>query len=67
MGETGVLPPPGKEQQMRERIVHAQFRSRLPRNLLTRWPAVVGEARSGRYGRYSSGLRSIVSDLMDLS
>lgn len=66
LGETRLMLPE-KEQQIRGRIAHAQFRAQLPRNALARWPAVVGEARSGRYGRYSSGLRSIVSDLMDMS
>lgn len=57
---------PSKEARIRERIAHAQFRANLSKSSWARWPAVIREARSGRYTRYSSGMRSILSDLVDL-
>ena len=35
--------------------------------MFARCVAVLKEASTGRYRRYSSGLRSVVSDLLDLS
>lgn len=65
--DANLAPPVGKEEQVRERIAHARFRAELPSSAFARWPMVAREARAGRYRRYSSGLRSIVSDLLDLS
>lgn len=67
LDEAGLAPPPGKEQQVLERIAHARFRAALPRRAFSRWPLVMIEARCGRYARYSSGLRSVFSDLLDLN
>lgn len=49
------------------RIAHAQARANLPDRAIERSLAVLDEARTRRYGRYSSGLRSIMSDLLDLN
>lgn len=65
--EAGLAPPPEKERQLLERIAHARFRADLPRQAFSRWPLVMEEVRSGRYAQYSSGLRSIFSDLLDLN
>lgn len=67
LGEAGLTPPAGQQRQVLERIAHARFRAGLPGRVLSRWPLVMQEARSGRYAQYSSGLRSIVSDLLDLN
>jgi len=48
-----------------QRATHAHFRANLSTSLRYRVPAVLSEAASGRYWRYSAGLRSIVSDLLD--
>lgn len=49
-----------------QRMRHARARADLP----SRWPArlrwVIEEARSGRYARYSFGMRSVVADLLGL-
>ncbi|MFT4257473.1 MAG: glycosyltransferase [Pseudoxanthomonas sp.] len=63
----GLALPPDKTTQLRERIAHARFRASLPTAALRRFRDVSAEAASGRYGRYSSGLRSIVSDLLDMN
>jgi len=44
---------------------HAQHRSHLSQSLFPRLRAVLAEGLSGRYWHYSSGLRSLVSDLLD--
>ncbi len=66
LGDADLAPPAEKTAQVRERIAHARFRAELPRNAFARWPMIAREMRAGRYRRYSSGLRSIVSDLLDL-
>ena len=45
------------------RRLHARARSAMPRSRLRRIPAVLAEARAGRY-RYSSGWRSVLRDLL---
>lgn len=57
----------GQRSEMAGKALHSRFRADLPRAPLARFSAVLGEARSGRYRRYSSGLRSILSDLVDLN
>lgn len=56
-----------QRREMEGKAMHARFRAGLPGAPLARLAAVLGEARTGRYGRYSSGLRSILSDLVDLN
>lgn len=53
--------------QVTDRLMHANLRARLPDGMVARCVAVLKEASTGRYRRYSSGLRSVVSDLLDLS
>jgi glycosyltransferase involved in cell wall biosynthesis len=59
--------PQSARVEMEGRIVHARFRSDLPRNPVYRLKAVFVEALSGRYRQYSSGWRSIASDLVDIN
>jgi len=47
-----------------ERLRHAKLRSALPLALLPRSTAVLSEYASGRYKLFSSGMRSILSDLI---
>lgn len=56
----------GRRTEIESRIEHARFRARLPVGMAPRVRAILGEARSGRYRRYSSGWRSIASDIVDL-
>lgn len=63
---TGQTLPADKCAEMEARIAHARFRAAMPTAALPRLRAVVGEMRTGRYGRYSSGWRSIASDIVDL-
>lgn len=65
--DAGLPPPAEKAAQLRERIEHARFRQNLPTALLPRLRSVRAEAKSGRYQRYSSGFRSIVSDIVDFN
>lgn len=58
---------PAQRGELAGKAAHARFRAGLPRKAIPRVRAVLREARSGRYRRYSSGLRSILSDLVDLN
>lgn len=46
-----------------EKALHSRVRDALPAGLLARLPAVVAEARSGRYERYALGWKSVAQDL----
>lgn len=52
--------------QLRQRIEHAQVRADMPFAFSGRVLPVLKEIRTGRYGLYSSGWRSALSDLLDL-
>lgn len=52
--------------EFQERLRHVRVRQRLPEAWMERWLWVAREVRSGRYGRYSSGLRSIIADALGL-
>lgn len=62
----GLSGTPEQIRQVTDRLMHARLRARLPDGMVARFGAVLKEAATGRYRRYSSGLRSIVSDLLDL-
>jgi len=49
---------------MQGAFAHASFRSSLPKNPVRRFYAVLDEARTGRYQRFSSGLPDIIRDLL---
>ena len=49
--------------RVEERITHLENRLRIYKREKARWPIVVGELVSGRYGRYSNGWLSAVKDL----
>lgn len=53
--------------ELQSKAGHSRFRAELPTSAPARVAAVIREARTGRYGRYSSGLRSILSDLVDFN
>jgi glycosyltransferase involved in cell wall biosynthesis len=46
-----------------EKIRHSRRRAAMPGRLLGRLPDILREAVSGRYGRYSYGIKSIAQDL----
>lgn len=52
--------------QLQQRIEHAQVRADLSVAFASRILPVLKELRTGRYGLYSSGWHSVVSDLLDL-
>lgn len=54
------------QDRLQQRLRHAYARANLPVVWPQRWLWVGTEARSGRYGRYSFGMRSIVADLLGL-
>ena len=46
-----------------EKILHSQRRAAMPGSLVRRLPSILREAMSGRYGRYSYGIKSVAQDL----
>jgi len=50
---------------IRARAAHAHFRGHLPASLWPRIRGVWAETWNGHYWRYSGGIRSIISDLID--
>lgn len=46
------------------KIAHSRLRAEMPDSLLRRLPGVVGELVSGRYWRFSYGLKSFAQDLL---
>jgi len=46
-----------------EKILHSQRRATMPESLARRLPDILREAVSGRYGRYSYGIKSIAQDV----
>ena len=46
-----------------EKILHSQKRAAMPDILARRLPDILREALSGRYGRYSYGIKSIAQDV----
>lgn len=50
-------------QMLAERLKHAQLRAHLPAGIAARTGAVLKEYASGRYVRFSNGIRSVLTDL----
>lgn len=46
-----------------EKIAHCRARDEMPKGFAARLPAIAAELLSGRYSRYSYGLRSVAQDL----
>lgn len=61
----GLALPPARRAGVEARIAHAAMRASLPASAHARAAAVLREAGTGRYFRYSAGLRSIAGDLLD--
>ena len=55
-----------QRRQVAMRLAHAQARLALPEAFIPRLRLVAREAVTGRYWRYSSGWRSVFSDLARL-
>jgi len=64
-GDLPVSPPSRKRAE--QRLAHAVMRRELPTAFIARFRIVAREAASGRYWCYSSGLRSVLSDMAGLS
>jgi len=50
--------------RLADRLAHVRTRAQMPESRLRRLSPLVRELISGRYGRYSSGLKSVVRDLV---
>jgi hypothetical protein len=59
----GPLPSPASMEIIREKILHSQTRDEMSPALHQRLPAMLREALSGRYAKYSYGARSFAQDL----
>ncbi len=59
------LIPSNYQQEALEKFTHAKVRSQLSTNHLARMMSVLSEVKSGRYTKYSNGLRSIIRDLFE--
>lgn len=55
----------GRIAQLKDWRVHLAFRANLPASRLSRLPLIRREIASGRYSRYSLGLRSVVRDALE--
>ena len=65
IAEAGPLRLPEADLQMlRDRLIHARFRATPPARWPARLSAVLSEYASGRYGRFSNGPRSALSDFL---
>jgi glycosyltransferase involved in cell wall biosynthesis len=56
--------PAGRLRAIEGKIAHLERRVALPDLRLLRLPALAAECMTGRYGRYSSGWRAVVRDLV---
>ncbi|HAI94281.1 MAG TPA: glycosyltransferase family 2 protein [Xanthomonadaceae bacterium] len=66
-GEGSSFSMPGElRERVEQRLAHAAVRLHMPASLVDRLPLVTRETTSGRYWRYSSGWRSVISDLAGL-
>lgn len=65
--QAGLPLPQDRREEIGARIGHARFRAQLPGALAARVRAVVAESRAGGYHRFSSGWRSVASDIVDLN
>ncbi len=61
--ETRLLPSKPTLARIDHKILHSQRRATMPGNLVRRLPDILREALSGRYGRYSYGIKSIAQDV----
>lgn len=52
--------------EIRDRLTHAEVRAHLAPSLPARVPQVLREWRSGRYTRFGSGWRSVMTDLLGI-
>ncbi|TWH09937.1 glycosyltransferase family 2 protein [Pseudoxanthomonas taiwanensis] len=64
--EGGLAVEPEVREAVAQRLRHALARARLPRSPLRRLASVREELGSGRYARFSFGLRSAAGDLLGL-
>jgi len=60
----GARVEPERARRVEELLVHERLRASLPKPRAARMAVVLREALSGRYGRFSFGLRSIARDLL---
>lgn len=65
LGALGQQAPAEYEARARSALEHMKFRAALPSARLRRIGPVWNEWRSGRYRRYSRGMRAVVADLLE--
>ena len=61
----GSVVPPDRVEKVREKLAHARVRAALPHNRAARFVPILREISTGRYARYSAGLRSIAQDFFE--
>jgi len=61
----GPLVSEDKVRMLNEKLAHVRFRASLPRRRLLRIVPILMEVGTGRYNRYSTGLRSVVRDIFE--
>ena len=63
---TTLAPPPRADrlEKMRAKLVHLQRRATLPRGRIARILPIARELVNGDYGRYATGFKSVVRDLL---
>lgn len=64
--EGGLAVDPVVREAVEQRLRHSLARTNLPRSPLRRMAIVAAELRSGRYARFSYGIRSATGDLLGL-
>ena len=60
----GPRVPPDRLVKVREKLAHLRVRDALPKNRFARLRPIAGEWWSGSYQRYSTGMKSLVRDLL---
>lgn len=60
----GYRVPPDRLAKVRDKLAHLRVRAALPGNRVARLRPIVGEWMSGGYRRYSTGMKSLVRDLL---
>jgi glycosyltransferase involved in cell wall biosynthesis len=64
--DDGLVLSAERRTMVQQRLLHARARAALPGSFWARARQVWGEYRSGRYTRFSNGLRSLAIDLLDV-
>jgi glycosyltransferase involved in cell wall biosynthesis len=64
VGRSRLTKPADSRRRLAARIGHVRARAEMSSSRLLRLPAIACELLSGRYARYSSGVRSVLRDIL---